>query len=331
VSIRVSVPSFGGPEVLRVENEAPRASPGRSIRVRVTHASVGSTDALARSGGYLLQPRPGFTPGYDFVGVVESGDRTTEAQGWSQGTRVAGCLARMGSNRTFMDVRPTLLVRIPDSIPSAVAAALPVDLLTAGLATSLAGPLSTPSVLVQGVSGAVGSLIAQHYLARGVTVLGTASARSRRFAEERGVQVFDYRDPDWLRQVRSASPDGVGAIFDHTGATSIRAAAAHGGTVVHTAFVGRPGHERIDTFLGGGRAVVRYFSHPRDRVCSVPLLISTRPGRYRSLLTAQFDRIVTGELRAPTVRLIPIDDVARAHQDLNTLDAGEKIVLALDD
>ena len=63
---------------------------------------------------------------------------------------------------------------------------------------------------------------------------------------------------------------------------------------------------------------------------AAPLLISTQPGRYRSLLSAQFDRIVTGELRAPRVRLIPIHDVARAHHDLNTLRAGEKVVLAFE-
>lgn len=298
--------------------------------MRVTHASVGSTDALARKGAYLLQPFTGFTPGYDFVGVIESSNHFSETHTWDRGTRVAGCLPRMGSNTTFIDVHPTLLIRIPDSIPSPIAAALPLDLLTAGLATSLAGALPNPSVLVQGVSGPVGALIAEHYLARGVTVLGTASDRTRRFAEERGVHVLDYRDPDWLQQVHSARPDGLGAIFDHTGGRTIRGAAARGGTVVRTAFVGRPGHERFDTMLGGGRSVTGYFSRPRERVCSVPLLISTQRTRYRELLAAQFDRITTRELRAPSVRLVPIHDVARAHHELEALDAGEKIVLTLD-
>lgn len=329
MNIRVSVPSFGAPDVLRVGIVASTAPTGRSIRVRVTHASVGSTDALARSGGYLLQPRAGFTPGYDFVGVIDPGDRTAEAQGWDPGSRVAGCLPRMGSNRTPLDVRPSLLVRIPDSIPSAVAAALPLDLMTAGLATSLAGALSNPSVLIQGVSGAVGSLLAQQYVARGATVLGTASEASRTFVEELGVHMLDYRDPDWMRLARSMRPEGFGAVFDHTGSRDIRSIAARDGKVVRTAFVGRSGRERVDTFLGGGRAVAGYLSHPRERVCSVPVLIATRPGRYRDLLTAQFTRIATGELRAPRVRLVPIHDVARAHRDLDTLKAGEKIVLTL--
>ena len=51
---------------------------------------------MARAGDYLLQPRPGFVPGYDFVGVLETADAAAERRGLVPGTRVAGCLARMG-------------------------------------------------------------------------------------------------------------------------------------------------------------------------------------------------------------------------------------------
>ena len=68
-AVRVRVTRFGGPEVLQFEEFAPGHPSRRKIRGRVpaTHASVGSTDAMARAGDYLLQPRPGFVPGYDFL------------------------------------------------------------------------------------------------------------------------------------------------------------------------------------------------------------------------------------------------------------------------
>jgi NADPH:quinone reductase-like Zn-dependent oxidoreductase len=71
-ALRARVSRFGEPDVLRLEEFTPRQPPRRTVRVRVTHASVGSTDAMARSGGDLLQPRPGFVPGYHFVGVLET-------------------------------------------------------------------------------------------------------------------------------------------------------------------------------------------------------------------------------------------------------------------
>jgi NADPH2:quinone reductase len=326
---RVSVASFGGPESLQVKKVAMASRSSRKVRVRVTHASLGSTDALARQGGYLLQPTPGFIPGYDFVGVIDSGSAEAAKAGWLPGTRVAGCLPRMGSNRTLIDVNAALLVAVPDELPSAVAAALPLDLVTAGLAIALASPIPSPAVLVQGVSGAVGSLIAQHFVRLGVAVLGTASARTRSFAESLGADVLDYRDETWLEQVRSLRPAGLGAVFDHTGDRRLKQITARNGTVVRLAFVGRRGRERLDTFLGGAAASGQYFGHPRVRVGSVPLLVATQPGRYREILSSQLNRIVTGELRAPRIREIALNEVSRAHRELLDVEAGEKIVLNL--
>ncbi|WP_166873370.1 zinc-binding dehydrogenase [Salinibacterium sp. ZJ450] len=323
---RVSVSSFGGPDSVQVEHGTIASPAKRTVRVRVTHASVGSTDALAREGRYLLQPRAGFTPGYDFVGVIDS---DSPASGWERGTRVAGCLPRMGSNSTLIDVKPSLLVAVPEALPSAEAAALPLDLVTAGLAVALADPVPRPSVLVQGVSGALGALIAQHFASRGAAVLGTASARSRTFAESLGAHVLDYRDPHWRELAQVQQPDGVGAVFDHTGDPRLRQLASADGTVVRLAFVGRPGRERLDTVAGGAGAMAQYFRHPRTRVCSVPLFVATQPRRYRELLRTQFDRIVSGELRAPSVRVVPLSDVSRAHRELAEISPGQKIVLTL--
>ena len=57
---RMIVVAFGGPEVVELRTTEDRPPSRDRVRVRVTHASLGSTDALARRGGYLLQPRPGF-------------------------------------------------------------------------------------------------------------------------------------------------------------------------------------------------------------------------------------------------------------------------------
>jgi NADPH:quinone reductase-like Zn-dependent oxidoreductase len=68
---RVVVDHYGGPEVLRVvEDAVPQPGP-REVRVRVLAAGVSVTDAQLRAGTYLGVPQPPFTPGYELVGVVE--------------------------------------------------------------------------------------------------------------------------------------------------------------------------------------------------------------------------------------------------------------------
>ena len=64
---------FGDASAVAVVHETLRPPRGNEVVVRVTHATIGSTEVLARRGGYVFQPVPGFVPGYDFVGVLESG------------------------------------------------------------------------------------------------------------------------------------------------------------------------------------------------------------------------------------------------------------------
>ena len=316
--------------MLQVENFTPPESPRRKVRVRVTHASVGSTDATARAGDYLLQPRPGFVPGYDFVGVLETADTAAEKRGLLPGTRVTGCLARMGGYSSQLDVPSARLVAVPDGLDSAQAAALPLDLVTAAFAVDLADPPSGATIFVQGISGAVGALITQAVTADGMRVIGTASDRTRAFAESLGADVVDYRDPTWPQRVRNLAPEGTDAAVDHTGGPLVRSVVNRKGTVVRTAWSGRSGHGRSDAALGGLVANIRRYARPRERLCSVPLLVALQPGKYRKFLHDQLNRIADGSLRGPTVTTVPFGDVVEAHRELATLAPGHKLVLEMD-
>jgi NADPH:quinone reductase len=323
---RVRVSRFGPPEVLRLERFTPRPGTGRKVRVRVTHASVGSTDAAARSGGYLLQPKPGFVPGYDFVGVLEVVNPAATNRGLRTGMRVTGCLPRMGSYTTVLDVPVDRVIPVPDTLDSAVAAALPLDLVTAALTVDLAHPPSGATIFVQGVSGSVGALIAQRAVADGMRVIGTASDRTRPFAESLGAQVVDYRDPNWPTVVRDLTGGGAEASVDHTGSPQVRTVTARSGVVVRTAW-----SSRRDAALGGLVSTLRRYSSPRERVCSVPLLVALRPATYRQMLHDQLDRIVDGSLRKPDVTTVPLAEAAEAHRRLGGLEPGHKLVLEMPD
>jgi NADPH:quinone reductase len=312
---------------LRLEEFSPGRPRHRKVRVRVTHASVGSTDAMARSGNYLLQPAPGFVPGYDFVGVLETVNTAAARRGLRAGMRVTGCLARMGSYATELDVPADRVVPLPDALDSARAAALPLDLVTASLALELADAPGGGTLFVQGVSGSVGSFITQHAIANGLQVVGTASERTRAFAESHGARVVDYRDRNWPALVRDLASGGADASIDHTGSPLVRAVTARAGTVVRTAWSGRHGHGRMDAALGGTAALARRFASPRDRLCSVPLLVALQPTKYRRMLQDQLNRIADNTLRGPDVVTMPFSGVIDAHEELATLPPGHKLVL----
>jgi NADPH:quinone reductase-like Zn-dependent oxidoreductase len=325
------VSRFGGPEVLEIDEFTP-ARPGRNkVRVRVTHASVGSTDAMARSGDYLLQSRPGFIPGYDFVGVLETVDAAAERRELQPGMRVTGCLARMGSYTTELVVPSNRLVPLPDSLDSAQAAALPLDLVTAAFAIELGRPPGGGSIFMQGVSGSVGALVSQYGQANNMKVVGTASERTRGFAESLGARVVDYHDPNWPVQVRELTSGGADAGIDHTGGPVARAAMAPYGTLVRTAWAGRPGRGRRDAAVGGLIANLRRYASPRERVCSVPLLVALQPVKYQQMLTDQLNRIADGTLRGPAVTTVPFAKVVEAHADFGTQEPGHKLILEMPD
>lgn len=324
------VVAFGGPEVVRLDREPLGPVSHGRVRVHVSHASLGSTDVVARRGGYLLQPRAGFVPGYDLVGVLLSTTAQAARLGLREGMRVAGCLPRMGAHATFVDVVPSLLVPLPDGLDPAVAAALPLDLVTARRAIDLLDLPERGSVLIQGVTGPVGALAAQHAKRLGARVHGTASARTRGRAEARGVQVLDYGERDWPAQLLARESGGVDGSIDHTGGDAVRRVTARDGRVVRTAFAGRAGRERRDTALRGTRTLVRFRARPAERLCSIPQYLVTDRAAYRRMLATELALVAAGELVPPTVRTLPFAEIDLAHRAAEQVAPGEKIVLATD-
>ncbi|MEY9852989.1 NADPH2:quinone reductase [Leifsonia sp. EB41] len=314
---------FGDPSAIAIARETLRPPRGNEVLVRVTHAALGSTDVLARRGGYALQPVPGFVPGYDFVGVLETESAVSAALGLRAGARVAGVFPRMGAHATRLVVSPTFLVAVPDALTSEAAAVLPLNGVTAALALRYAGPAR--SVLIQGITGAVGSLAAQLALRDGRTVLGTGTTTP----PAPDVTLVDYRDPGWPASVREQTGGGVEAAIDHTGSPLVREAVAPSGVVVRTAFAGRAGHERDDAVRGSATAVLRRFGHPREIVCSVPFWVLRKRPEYRRMLTGLLADASEGRLRVFEPEVIAFDAVWAAHRAAEARAVGRTVVLRM--
>ena len=317
---------FGDPSAIVLAHETVRAPRGNEVLVRVTHAALGSTDVLARRGGYVLQPAPGFVPGYDFVGVLETESAVSAALGLRAGARVAGVLPRMGAHTTRLVVSPTFLVAVPDGLTSEAAAVLPLNGVTAALALQYTD--DARSILIQGITGAVGSLAAQLALRDGRTVLGTGTTPPPGLSAA-DVTLVDYRDPGWPASVRAQTAGGVDAAIDHTGSPLVREAVAPSGVIVRTAFAGRAGHERDDAVRGSATAAMRRFGHPREIVCSVPFWVLRKRPEYRRMLRGLFADMAAGRLTVFEPEVVPFDTVWAAHRAADARPAGRTIVLGM--
>ena len=204
---------YGGPEVLRVEDvEVPPVPPGR-IRIAVRAAGVNAADAKIRAGAFsggkpLAKPAG---TGIDAAGVVDAvGDGVDDV-------RIGDAV--LGSGRGTWAEHAVLSdwVPLPEGLSFEEAAGWPVPVDTAVRMLAEADVASGGTVVVSGAAGGVGSAVVQIASARGLHVIGTASAANQAYLLELGVAPTTY-DPGWPDRVRALAPDGVDAALDVAGA-----------------------------------------------------------------------------------------------------------------
>ncbi|MGP3533232.1 NADP-dependent oxidoreductase [Microbacterium sp. RD1] len=84
----------------------------------------------------------------------------------------------------------------------------------------IAAPRAGETVVVSGVTGAVGSVAAQLARIAGARVIGVAGGeeRARRITDELGLHgAVDYRADDWQEQLAELTPDGIDVDFENVG------------------------------------------------------------------------------------------------------------------
>ena len=203
----VRIHSYGGPEVLTVE-EAPRPTPREGeVLVHVHASSVNLFDIGVREGymhPYFNYAFP-LIIGTDVSGVVE--ELGEGVAGFNLGDEVytrAGVFLE-GGNAEYVRVPASNVAAKPKSIDHVHAAALPHVSLAAWYAlVDLANLSEGQTVLIHGAAGGVGHIAVQLAHLRGAKVIGTAS-ENLDFLHELGVeQAIDYTTTafdDVLREV----------------------------------------------------------------------------------------------------------------------------------
>ncbi|MEZ0089196.1 NADP-dependent oxidoreductase [Streptacidiphilus sp. EB129] len=133
-----------------------------------------------------------YTLGWDVAGTVA--EIGTGADGFAVGDRVIGRLDGGGAAAEYVRASVAVLVAVPDSVPLANAAALPVAGLTAWQAVFEHGNTAAGKrVLINGAGGGVGGFATQLAKYAGAEVIATASARSAETVLRQGAdRVIDY-------------------------------------------------------------------------------------------------------------------------------------------
>jgi NADPH:quinone reductase len=207
----------GGPEVLNWEQvDVPAPAAGEAT---IRHHAVGLNyiDVYHRSGLYPLALPSGI--GIEGAGVVAAvGTGVSEVK---VGDRVAYAGGPLGAYAEVRNIPAHRLLRLPDGIAFATAAAMMLQGLTvAYLLRRTYRVQPGDAVLIQAAAGGVGLIACQWAKALGATVIGTVgSAAKGELAKAHGCDhVINYSNEDFTRRVRDITGgEGVAVVYDGVG------------------------------------------------------------------------------------------------------------------
>jgi NADPH2:quinone reductase len=212
----IRVESFGGPEVLRLQ-EVPDPAPGPGqLLVRVEAAGLNFIDVYHRTGLYP-NPLP-FTPGLEGAGLVVAVG--PDASGFREGERVAWTSA-LGTYAERVLVPAAQAVRVPEGVETRVAAAAMLQGMTAHYLSTSTYPLKPgDACVVHAAAGGVGLLLVQMAKQRGARVFATVSS-GEKAALARGAgadEAILYTHEDFLAAVKRLTDGrGVQVVYDSVG------------------------------------------------------------------------------------------------------------------
>jgi NADPH:quinone reductase-like Zn-dependent oxidoreductase len=247
-TIRAIVVDSAAPGRLAIKPVELRDPDRDEVGVRVTAISLNRGETRRA----LQQAEPGWRPGWDFAGVVETEAR--DGSGPKAGTRVVGLLPN-GAWAERVNCRSHAVAALPDAVSDAQAATLPVAGLTALHALRQGGLLLGRKVLVDGATGGVGHIACQLAQAAGAIVWGHARRQEQRaqVAEWCGGRAIVGRE---LSVAKTEAPYWL--IVDSLGGSALSAALgmlAPNGTCV-TLGISEAGTSNIESrgFFGTGGA-----------------------------------------------------------------------------
>lgn len=337
---RIIVPRYGGPDVMTViEEPLPEPGPGE-VRVRVLVAGVGYPDVLIREGTYPGGPKPPFTPGYEFIGVVDKLGAGVNV--FTLGQKV-GALCVYGSHADYLCVPAWWLVSVPDGLDPAEAAIVVFNYVTAyQMLHRTARVRQGERLLVHGAAGGVGTAVLQLGRIAGFELYGTGSETQTAVISALGATPIDYTKGSFVQRIRELTGDGVDVVLDGIGGSvalgSYRALRRGGRLVMYghygTTIAGRKSARRIAVFYLIGALVFAENLLPNGKrvlTFQVAKLRDRHPTWFREDATALFELLAKRKIAPLVAERIPLVEARRAHENLGHGGITGKQVLICDE
>ncbi|KAI9774009.1 MAG: NADPH:quinone reductase [Geoglossum umbratile] len=317
----VVVEKTGGVEVLEFRTDIPVPEPGEGeILVKNEYIGVNYIDTYFRTGLYA-SPKPEIL-GREACGHIASTGPNVPPL-FAPGTRIA--FLATGTYAEYTSAPYAKAVPVPAGLSSDLAAAVLLQGLTALTLIRESHPVKHGDfVLVHAAAGGMGLWLCQLLKWVGARTIGTASTVAKgELAKENGAEwVVDYSRESVVERVREITGgDGVVAVFDGVGKDTFEGdleVVARKGTVVS---------------FGNASGPVPPFTIARLSAKNVKLV---RPMLYSYIHTREeFDHYASELLRfveqeKPNInihKVYPLQDVARAHTDLESRKTTGKLLL----
>ena len=300
----------GGPEVIQY-GDLPDPTPASGeVLVRVGAVSVNPIDTYIRGGMVATELPMPFVVGSDLAGTVEAvGEGVAQ---WKTGDRVWGANqgghGRQGTSAELACVAEEWLHAIPEGVSAADAAAVALVGITAHIGLVLrAKVVAGETVFVNGGAGGVGSMVVQIAKALGARVIATAGsdervAKAKAFGADEGI---NYKTEDVAARVLEWGPEGVDVLWETRRETdfdwAVGLLAKRGRMVVMAGRDARPmlpvGPLYVKDCSVHGFAMFNYTAE-EQRPCGDAI------NRW----------LAEGKLKANIDRVLPLSEVAAAHQ-----------------
>jgi NADPH:quinone reductase len=316
----VRIHEFGGLDVLRWEDvPVPKPRPNQ-VLIKVESSGVNYADVIRRQGNYPGPDLPS-TLGLEAAGTIE--ELGENVSGLTVGQRVMA----MGpqGNAEYVAVNVSFVFPYPETLDPVQAGGMPIVFLTAYHLLKTRGQMQAgDTVLIQAGASGVGTIATQLAKAWGARVITTASTQDKLdLSRSLGADVtINYTTQDFEAEVqRFTEGTGVELVLECVGGPvlekSLRCVASYGRLISYGNASGTPANLPSAEITSLNRTVIG-FSMGRSPIGRLD---------HKSAMSELLPLISGGQVRLIVDQILPMTEVAKAHQHLTNRGTRGKVIL----
>ena len=321
--------SLGGPEVLKIEEEAiPVPGKGEAL-LKVKAIGLNRAEVMFREGHYLESPILPSKLGYEAAGVVDSVGPDVDKSwiGKKVSTTPGFLMTNYGVYGEVALVPASALAMYPERLTPEEGTSIWMQYLTAyGALITNARIGKGDFVIITAASSSVGIAAIEMVKAEGAISIATTRTSKKKdvLVEVGATHVIATEEEDFLARIKEITGGkGARVIFDPIAGKGVealaRAAAYEGVIFEYGALAPEPTPFPLFTALGKGLSIRGY---------TVREILSV-PQRKAEALKYVFDRVAAGSFKPRIDRVFPLAEIVEAHRYMESNKQIGKIVVTV--